>query len=136
MKLIDLVDSVVIFLSQISLFLSDCDSLSTAILDFFLLKLVFVLHSLSHYSETLTMLLPQFPLTFLQARRCPFSSHHLRLFSPQLRIKVKSHLSPWFLAACAATITHRNYFFSLYQQNKSTIVLVLLLWLVKSSKNF
>ena len=84
MKLIDLVDSVVIFLSQVSLFLSDCDSLSTAILDFFLLKLVFVLHALSHYSETLTMLLPQFPLTFFQAQKgdVPFHrttydySHH------------------------------------------------------------
>ena len=27
---------------------------------------------------------------------------------------------PWFSAACAAAIAHRNYFFRLYQQNKSS----------------
>ena len=31
---------------------------------------------------------------------------------------IKPHLSPWFSAACAATIAHRNYFFPLYQQDK------------------
>ena len=33
---------------------------------------------------------------------------------------VKPHLFPWFSAACAATIVHRNHFFHLYQQNKSS----------------
>ena len=28
--------------------------------------------------------------------------------------------SPWFSAACTAAIVHRNYFFHLYQQNKSS----------------
>ena len=27
---------------------------------------------------------------------------------------------PWFSAACAAAIAHRNHFFRLYQQNKSS----------------
>ena len=31
-----------------------------------------------------------------------------------------SHSSPWFSAACAAAIDHRNHFFHLYQQNKSS----------------
>ena len=32
----------------------------------------------------------------------------------------KPHLSPWFSAACAGAIVHRNHFFHLYQQNKSS----------------
>ena len=32
---------------------------------------------------------------------------------------IKPHLSPWFLAACAAAIIYRNNIFCLYQQNKS-----------------
>ena len=34
--------------------------------------------------------------------------------------KVKPHSSPWFSAACAAAIVHRNHLFRLYQQNKSS----------------
>ena len=33
---------------------------------------------------------------------------------------VKPHSSPWFSAACVAAIPHRNHFFHLYQQNKSS----------------
>ena len=33
---------------------------------------------------------------------------------------VKPHSSRWFSAACAAPIVHRNHFFPLYQQNKSS----------------
>ena len=33
---------------------------------------------------------------------------------------VKSHSSPWFSAACAAAIVHRNHFFHLYQREKSS----------------
>ena len=39
---------------------------------------------------------------------------------PHRKYHVKSHSSPWFLAACAAAIVHRNHFFRLYQQNKSS----------------
>ena len=34
--------------------------------------------------------------------------------------EVKPHSSPWSSAPCATTIVHRNYFFCLYQQNKSS----------------
>ena len=34
--------------------------------------------------------------------------------------QVKVHSSPWFSAACAAAIVHRNHFFRLCQQNKSS----------------
>ena len=33
---------------------------------------------------------------------------------------VKPHSSPWFSAACAAAIVHRNHFFHLYQREKSS----------------
>ena len=36
------------------------------------------------------------------------------------KYQVKPQSSPWFSAACAAAIVHRNHFFRLYQQNKSS----------------
>ena len=36
------------------------------------------------------------------------------------KYQVKSHSSPWFWAACAAAIVHRNHFFRLYQRQKSS----------------
>ena len=41
-----------------------------------------------------------------------YISHH--------KYQVKPHSSPWLSPACAAVIVHRNYFFRLYQQNKSS----------------
>ena len=39
---------------------------------------------------------------------------------PHRKYHVKPYLSPWFSAACAAAIVHRNYFFCLYQREKSS----------------
>ena len=39
---------------------------------------------------------------------------------PHRKYQVKPHSSPWFSAACAAAIVHRNHFFCLYQQDKSS----------------
>ena len=36
------------------------------------------------------------------------------------KYQIKLHSSPWISAACAAAIVHRNHFFCLYQQNKSS----------------
>ena len=36
------------------------------------------------------------------------------------KYQVKPHSSPWFSAVSAAAIVHRNHFFRLYQQNKSS----------------
>ena len=41
------------------------------------------------------------------------------VYIPHLKYQVKSHSSPWFSAACAAAIVHRNHFFYLDQHNKS-----------------
>ena len=42
------------------------------------------------------------------------------VYIPHRKYQVKLHSSPWFSAACAAAIVHRNHFFRLYQQNKSS----------------
>ena len=42
------------------------------------------------------------------------------VYIPHRKYQVKPHSSPWFSAACAAAIVHRNHFFSLYQKDKSS----------------
>ena len=42
------------------------------------------------------------------------------VYIPHHKYQVKPHSSSWFPAACAAAIAHRNHFFCLYQQNKSS----------------
>ena len=42
------------------------------------------------------------------------------VYIPHHKYQVKPHSSPWFSEACAAAIVHRNHFFRLYQQNKSS----------------
>ena len=42
------------------------------------------------------------------------------VYIPHRKYQVKPHSSPWFSAACAAAIVRGNYFFRLYQQNKSS----------------
>ena len=39
---------------------------------------------------------------------------------PHRKYQVKCHSCPWFSAACAAAIVHRNIFSHLYQKNKSS----------------
>ena len=43
----------------------------------------------------------------------------VKVYTPHRKNHLKHHSSPWFSAACAATIVHRNHFFRLYQENKS-----------------
>ena len=42
------------------------------------------------------------------------------VYIPHRKYQVEPHSSPWFSAACAAAIVHRNHIFRLYQQNKSS----------------
>ena len=44
----------------------------------------------------------------------------INVYIPHRKYRVKPHSSPWFSTACAAAIVHRNHFFCLYQQNKSS----------------
>ena len=51
---------------------------------------------------------------------CEWVQVGIDVYIPHRKYQVKSHSSPWFSAACAAAIVHRNHFFRLYQQNKSS----------------
>ena len=51
---------------------------------------------------------------------CGWVQVRIDVYIPHHKYQVKPHSSPWFSAACAAAIVHRNHFFHLYQQNKSS----------------
>ena len=51
---------------------------------------------------------------------CEWVQVRIDVYIPHRKYQVKPHSSPWFSAACAAAIAHRNHFFCLYQQNKSS----------------
>ena len=51
---------------------------------------------------------------------CEWVQVEIDVYIPHCKYQAKPHSSPWFSAACAAVIVHRNYFFCLYQQNKSS----------------
>ena len=48
---------------------------------------------------------------------CEWVQVGIDVYIPHHKYQVKPHSSPWFSAACAAAIVHRNHFFCLYQQN-------------------
>ena len=49
---------------------------------------------------------------------CEWVQVGIDVYIPHRKYQVKSHSSPWFSAACAAAIVHRNHFFHLYQREK------------------
>ena len=49
---------------------------------------------------------------------CEWVQVGIDVYIPHRTYQVKSHSSPWFSAACAPVIVHRNHFFRLYQQNQ------------------
>ena len=51
---------------------------------------------------------------------CEWDQVGIDVYIPNRKYQVKPHSSPWFSAACAAAVVHRNYFFRFYQQNKSS----------------
>ena len=51
---------------------------------------------------------------------CEWIQVGIDVYIPHRKYQVKSHSSPWFSAACAAAIVHRNHFFRLYQREKSS----------------
>ena len=54
---------------------------------------------------------------------CKWVQVRIDVYTPHRKCQVQSHSSPWFAAAFASGIVHRNQFFCLfvclYQQNKS-----------------
>ena len=51
---------------------------------------------------------------------CEWVQVGIDVYIPHRKYQVKPHSSPWFSAACAAAIVHRNDFFRLYQREKSS----------------
>ena len=51
---------------------------------------------------------------------CEWIQVGIDVYIPHGKYQVKSHSSPWFSAACAAAIVHRNHFFCLYRREKSS----------------
>ena len=51
---------------------------------------------------------------------CQWVQVGIDVYIPHRKYQVKPHSSPWFSAACAAAILHRNHFFRLYQREKSS----------------
>ena len=51
---------------------------------------------------------------------CEWVQVRIDVYIPRRKYQVKPHSSPWFSAACAAAIVHRNHFFRLYQKDKSS----------------
>ena len=42
---------------------------------------------------------------------CECAQVRIDVYNPHHKCQVKPHSSPWFSAACAAAIAHRNHFF-------------------------
>ena len=51
---------------------------------------------------------------------CEWVQVGIDVYIPHCKYQLKPHSSPWFSAACAAAIVHKNHFFHLYQRNKSS----------------
>ena len=51
---------------------------------------------------------------------CEWVQVRIDVYIPHHNYQVKPHSSPWFSAVCAVAIVHRNHFFHLFQQNKSS----------------
>ena len=51
---------------------------------------------------------------------CEWIQVAIDVYISHCKYQVKPGLSPWLAAACTAAIVHRNHFFPLYQQNRSS----------------
>ena len=49
---------------------------------------------------------------------CKWVQVGIDVYIPHRKYQIKPHSSPWFSAACAAAIVHRNHFFRLHQREK------------------
>ena len=51
---------------------------------------------------------------------CEWVQVGIDVYIPHRTYQVKPHSSPWFSAACATVVAHRNHFFRLHQKEKSS----------------
>ena len=59
-------------------------------------------------------------LNYTASEFCKWARVGIDVYIPHRRYQVKSHSSPCFLAAYTVVIVYKNYFFHLYQPNKSS----------------
>ena len=55
---------------------------------------------------------------------CKWVQVGIDVYIPHRKYQVTPHSSPWFSAACAVAIVHRNHFFCLYHEDDSKVVIV------------
>ena len=58
--------------------------------------------------------------SFAASKFCEWVQVRTDVYIPHRKYQVKPHPFPWFSAASAAAVFHRNHFFRLYQQDKSS----------------
>ena len=51
---------------------------------------------------------------------CEWIQVGIDVYIPHRKYQIKRHSCPWFSAACAAVVAHRNHFFRFYQKDKSS----------------
>ena len=122
--------------------ISDCDSHSPALLDLFISSDAGICSTMAfpplgnpdHVVVSVSIVLPtnsQWDALFHRIAsdysRADWDGlrDHLRdipweVYIPHRKYQAKPHSSPWFSAACAAVIVHRNHFFHFYQREKSS----------------
>ena len=115
----------------------DCDSHSSALLDVFLssdasICSIMAFPPLGNSDHVVVSVSVDFPANSQQdapfhriaydysREFCEWAQVGIDVYIPHRKDQVKSHSSPWFSAACAAVIIHRNCFFCLYQREKSS----------------
>ena len=82
-----------------------------------LIGMVFVIiREMFHGRISLNLVPPLLLVNFVSGFRLQL----IYIYIPHRKYQVKPHSSPWFSASFAAAIVHRNHFFCLYQNDKSS----------------
>ena len=103
----------------------DCDSHSPALLDLFISS-DFPSYSQRHASfHRISCDCSRADWDGLRASAaasefCEWFQVGIDVYIPHRNCQVNAHSSPWFSAACAAAIVHRNHFFRLHQKDQSS----------------
>ena len=62
----------------------------------------------------------KFSVSATASEFCEWAQIGIDVYISHRKYQAKPHSSPWFSAACAAAIDHRNHFCCLYQKDKSS----------------
>ena len=123
--------------------ISDCDSHSPALLDFFLssdasICFTMAFPSMENSDYVVVSVSIDFPsdsrrdTSAAASEFCEWVQAGIDAYIPH---RVKTHSGPCFLATCTDVIVHRNPFFRLYQKNKSSESKVKFRWAINRFKS-